>query len=355
MMPDPRRDPRLVAALELLAPGTALRLGIDDIIKGHLGALIVIADRDEMAPLCSGGIQLDAPFSPQMLYELAKMDGAIVVDRELTRILRANVQLMPDASLPTSETGTRHRTAERVSRQTGSVVVAISQERDTVNLYTGGARYQLESIGDLLAKASQGLQTLQNHRAQLDRGADELTLHELRGDVALDDVLVVLQRAELATRMIDEIRRNLVELGLEGRLVGMQLGELSDGVAEERIALVLDYRNADTTALVDEVLERLAALRHADLLALAPLAHALGYDPSEAAPLRPRGYRALARIPALAPDETEAVVAAFPSFDAMMRSTLRELSAVPGLPAARAAEVHQGLRRLHDRVLRPGG
>jgi len=355
MLPDPRRDPRLVAALELLAPGTALRLGIDDIIKGHLGALIVIADRDEMEPICSGGIRLDAPFSPQMLYELAKMDGAIVVDRELTGILRANVQLMPDASLPTSETGTRHRTAERVSRQTGSVVVAISQERDTVNLYTGGSRYQLESIGDLLAKATQGLQTLQNHRAQLDRGADELTLHELRGDVSLDDVLVVLQRAELATRMIDEIRRNLVELGLEGRLVGMQLGELSDGVAEERIALVRDYRNADTTALVDEVLERLAALRHADLLAVAPLAHALGFDPADAGSPQPRGYRALARITALTPDETEAVVAAFPSFDAMIRSTLRELTAVPGLSAARAADVHQGLRRLHDRVLRPGG
>ncbi len=353
---DPRRNPRLIAALKLLAPGSELRAGVNDIIKGHLGALIVIADREEIEPLVSGGLDVDIPFSPQMLYELAKMDGAILLDAGLARILIANVHLMPDAAVPTSETGTRHRTAERVARQTGAIVIAISQERDTVNVYTGGARYQLDSISEVLAKATQGLSTLQNRRTQLDRAADDLTLQELVGDVVIDDVLTVLQRSEMAARMIGEIERNVAELGLDGRLVAMQLSELSDGVLEERIATIRDYRNAETTADDDEVVQRLADLRYSDLVVVRKLAETLGYEAaagSEGA-LRPRGYRALARAADLDHAETAQVIAAFPSFDALMRATLRELEAVDGLAQARAGDVQQGLRRLHDRVLRQG-
>lgn len=351
---DPRRNPRLVTALRLIAPGTELRQAINDIIKGHLGALIVIADRETIDPLVSGGIELNMPFSPQMLYELAKMDGAMIVNADLTEILRANVHLMPDASVQTSETGTRHRTAERVSRQTGAIVVSISQERDTVNLYTGGARYQLDSIGDVLAKATQGLRSLQNHRAQLDRGADDLTMQELRGDVTVGDVLTVLQRAEMAARMIGEIERNVVELGQDGRLVGMLLGELSEGVLEERLATVRDYRNADATDGDEDVLEEIGRLTYSDLVGVNALGRALGYGDTYGLsdPLRPRGYRALAHIGGLTDGEAEGIVAAFPTFDALMRATLRELAEVDGVSAERATDVQQGLRRLHDRVLR---
>ena len=354
MLIDPRRNPRLANALRLLAPGTDLRLGINDIIKGHLGALIVIAARDEISPLISGGIELDVPFSSQMLYELAKMDGAIVLDAELKHIMRANVHLMPDASVATSETGTRHRTAERVARQTGAIVVAISQERDTVNIYTGGSRYQLDSITDVLAKATQGLSTLRNHRAQLDRGADDLTMHELRGDVTIDDVLTVLQRAEMASRMVGEIQRNVDELGLDGRLVSMQLGELSDGVLDERMATIRDYRNQETSNSDEETLERIAGLTYNDLVGIHALGAALGHEDSAVAngSLRPRGYRALAHIPNLTDHEATQIVAAFPTFDALMRATLRELAAIEGVSQSKAADVQQGLRRLHDRLLR---
>ena len=350
---DPRRNPRLITALELLAPGSELRLGIDDIIKGHLGALLVIADRDEIQPLVSGGLELNTAFTPQMLYELAKMDGAILLDADLSHILAANVHLMPDASIPTSETGTRHRTAERVSRQIGVIVVSISQERDTVNVYTGGARYQLESISELLAKATQGLQTLKNHCAQLSRGADDLTLHELRGNVTIGDVLMVLQRSEMAARMIGEVGRNVVELGLEGRLVAMQLGEMSEGVPEERIATIRDYRNRDATDSEQDVLERLRVLTHSDLVAVRPLAEALGYTggASKRGSLRPLGYRALAGIAHLNDADADRIIAAFLSFDALMRATLRELSAVEGIAPVLAADVQQGLRRLQDRML----
>ena len=354
MLLDPRRNPKLAYALRLLAPGTDLRLGINDIIKGHLGALIVIAEPAEIEPLCSGGLALNIPFSSQMLYEVAKMDGAIVVDADLSTILRANVHLMPDAAMPTSETGTRHRTAERVARQTEAIVVAISQERDTVNVYTGGSRYQLDSIGDLLAKATQGLATLQGHRAQLDRGADELTTQELRGDVSLDDVINVLQRAEMAARMIGEIDRNVTELGLDGRLVSMQLAELSEGVVDERLAIVRDYRNPEVTDGNDMVLEQLAALKYGELVELECVARAMGFADGTAAELRPQGYRALAQVATLTDEETEHIIAAFPTYDALMRATLRELQAVDGISTEDAASVQQGLRRLHDRHLRAG-
>lgn len=351
-MLDPRRNPRLIEALQLLAPGSELRLGIDDIIKGHLGALIVIGESAEVAPLCSGGLELDIPFSAAMLYEVAKMDGAIVVERDLSRILRANVHLMPDAAMPTTETGTRHRTAERVARQTAAIVVAISQERDTVNVYTGGSRYQLDPIPELLTKATQGLATLQGHREQLERGADDLTAQELRGSVSLDDVLNVLQRAEMAARMIDEITRNVAELGLDGRLVAMQLAELSEGVVEERRAIIRDYRSDDATGGPDEALERLAALRYSELIDIACVARAMGFAERPAGEPRPRGYRALARVPALTDEDADRIVAAFPDYAALMRATLRELQEVDGLEPGRAGEVQQGLRRLQDRHLR---
>ena len=100
-----------------------------------------------------------------MLYQVAKMDGAIVLNAEATKIAWANVQLMPDPTILSSETGTRHRTAERVSKQTEALVIAISQRRDVVSLYVEGTKYILQDIPAVLAKANQGLATLDKYRA----------------------------------------------------------------------------------------------------------------------------------------------------------------------------------------------
>src|ERR671931_1077710 len=140
---DPRRDAQLLEALARIAPGTELRQAIDDVIRSREGALIVVGDPEALSFLYSGGIRLDQPFTPQLLYELAKMDGAIVVDSKLTKLAYANVQLMPDPTIPSNETGTRHRTAERVAKQTGALVISISQQRETVSLFVGQSRYLL--------------------------------------------------------------------------------------------------------------------------------------------------------------------------------------------------------------------
>ena len=241
MRADPRKDKTLLSALKQVAPGTPLRSGIDDIIRAEHGALIVIGDPNELAFLFSGGMRLDLPLTAQLLYELAKMDGAIVVSRDLQKLVYANVQLMPDASISTSETGTRHRTAERVAKQTDALVVSISQQRETVTVFVGDLRYQLGEISDTLARTNQALGTLETYRTRLDQGLTRLTALEFQSAVVLDDVLIVLQRAEMTTRMAEEIERNCVELGEEGRLIRMQLDELMEDVPREKAAVVYDY------------------------------------------------------------------------------------------------------------------
>src|SRR5881397_430709 len=205
---DPRRDPHLLSALARIAPGTPLRQAIDDVIRSHEGALIVVGDAAELSFLYSGGMRLDQPFTPQFLYELAKMDGAIIVNLTLTKIAYANVQLMPDPTIPSNETGTRHRTAERVAKQTGALVISISQQRETVTIFVGQRRYQLDPIWAVLAKTNQAVGTLQTYRERFEQVLTRLTALEFQNAAVLDDVVVVLQRAEMSTRMAEEIERD---------------------------------------------------------------------------------------------------------------------------------------------------
>ena len=241
-----RQDPRLLRALDMVAPGTPLREGIDNIIHARTGGLIVVAEPDEVSYLFSGGLRLDVDYTPGLLYQVAKMDGAIVMPPSAEKIMWANVQLMPDPTILSMETGTRHRTAERVSKQTKALVIAISQRRDVVSLYVEGIKYILEDIPTVLSKANQGLATLEKYRARLDQVAGRLTALEFAGGVVLYDVLSVLQRAELVTRMATEVERYIIELGAEGRLIEMQLEDSVVGVMAERAALVRDYCAIDS-------------------------------------------------------------------------------------------------------------
>ncbi len=236
-----RQESRIMRALEMVAPGTLLREGIDNIVDARTGALIVIGDVDELGFLFSGGIKLEIDYSPAFLYELAKMDGAIVLSSNATKIAHVNVQLTPDPTILTLETGTRHRTAERVSKQTDAIVIAVSERREVVSLYVDGSKYILEDIPVVLAKANQALATLDKYRSRLDQVSTRLTALEFEGGVTLNDTLTVLQRVELVTRMAVEIERYIVELGTEGRLIEMQLDETMVGVAADKAALVHDY------------------------------------------------------------------------------------------------------------------
>src|ERR671929_342552 len=273
-----RQEPRLVKALEMVAPGTALREGIDNILHARTGGLLVIGEPEELSFLFSGGLKLDVDYTPPLLFQLAKMDGAIVLNANATKIAAANVQLIPDPTILSLETGTRHRTAERVSKQTDALVIAISQRRDVVSLYVDGAKYILEEIPAVLAKANQALATLDKYRSRLDKVTTRLTALEFEGGVTLHDVLTVLQRGELVTRMAVEIERYIVELGSEGRLMEMQLEETMVGVAGDKAALVHDYLADYSEESFALVLDSLARLPHQDVLDFGRLAELLGYD-----------------------------------------------------------------------------
>src|ERR671911_630512 len=277
---DLRRDPILLGAIAQVAPGTELRGGIDDIIRSKEGALIVIGDPDELSFLYSGGMKLDLPFTQQLLYEVAKMDGAIIVNADLSRLAYANVQLMPDPTIASNETGTRHRTAERVAKQTGALVVSISQQRETVTVFIGKRRYQLEKIPDLLAKTNQALATLETYRQRLDQVLTRLTALEFQNAVVLDDVLVVLQRAEMTTRMAEEIERDCVELGSEGRLIRLQLEELFGDVPREKATVVRDYHVSPEREDTEAAVAGLRELSYQELLAFEELAELLGHPRS---------------------------------------------------------------------------
>jgi len=351
---DPRRDPKLLAAIETIAPGTPIRQAVDDVIRSHEGALIVIGDPAELSFLYSGGIRLDAPFRPQLLYELAKMDGAIIVDGAIKRLAWANVQLMPDSTIPSEETGTRHRTAERVAKQTGALVVSVSQQRETVTVFVGPARYQLDPVADVLAKTNQALGTLETYRQRLEQVLTRLTALEFQNAVVLDDVLITLQRAEMTSRMAERIKRDCVELGSEGRLIRLQLEELVGNVPADRDAIVRDYHAVSADAEATLALEGLRALRYQDLLEFDRLVELLGY-PRGSSPLdtsvQPRGYRVLSHIPRVPDMVVRRVVADFGSLDTVVRASQRDLEAVDGVGAVRAREIREGLRRLQEQNL----
>jgi diadenylate cyclase len=282
------------------------------------------------------------------------MDGAIIVDRDVTRIFRAAVHLMPDHTIPSEETGTRHRTAERVAKQTGALVVSVSQQRETVTIFVGSGRYQLDPVADVLAKTNQALGTLDTYRQRLEQVLTRLTALEFQNAVVLDDVLVTLQRAEMTSRMAERIKRDCVELGSEGRLIRLQLEELVGDVPSERDAIVRDYHAVSASAEATLALEGLRALRYQDLLEFDRLVELLGF-PRGQSPLdtsvQPRGYRVLSHIPRVPEPVVRRVVGDFGTLDTVVRASQRDLEAVEGVGAVRAREIREGLRRLQEHNL----
>src|SRR3954454_20376347 len=346
-----RQEPRLVKSLEMVAPGTAMREGIDNIVHARTGGLIITGDPDELSFLFSGGIKLDIDYTPAILYQLAKMDGAIALNGNATKIAWANVQLMPDPTILSSETGTRHRTAERVSKQTDALVIAISQRRDVVSLYIEGTKYILQDIPAVLAKANQGLATLDKYRERLDQVSTRLTVLEFEGGGVLYDALAVLQRAELVTRTAVEVERYIVELGTEGRLIEMQLEETLVGVASQKSALIRDYSVIDTEQNRATVIQSLGRLPPEDVLDFGRLGELLGYDRKLNTldfPVAPRGYRVLGRVPRIPKLVVQKIIQELGGLEEVLAASDADLAAVDDVGPTRAKDIREGLRRLRE-------
>ena len=350
------RDERRWAALAALAPGTTLRDGLERILRGNTGALIVLGDGPAVDEVCSGGFELRVPFSATRLRELAKMDGAIVLDGGAGYIVRAAVHLVPDPTLPTDESGTRHRTAERVGRQTGCPVISVSKSMRIIALYLDGARYVLEDSAAILSRANQALATLERYKHRLDEVSGALTAHEIEDLATARDVTAVAQRLEMVRRIAGEIEGYKVELGTDGRLLALQLDELIAGSDFERQLVVQDYLPAaggSPDDQVDRVLEELERLSPEELLDMATVATVLGLGGSGMLdePVEPRGYRLLAKVPRLPRPVAEQLVAHFGGLHKLLAASVAELQAVDGVAEPQARAVREGLSRLAEVTL----
>ena len=339
-------------ALMMVSPGTELREAIAAIIQSRNGALICIGDPRRLAETSEGGVEIDAELKPQLLYELAKMDGAIILSQDASRIMYANRFIKTDTSIPTDETGTRHRAAERLAKQTGCIVVAVSERRSTVTLYAHDAKQILDSISTLLNKSMQALNTLEKYVRALDQATTDLSTREFEDVVTIFDVCKTVQRCEMGTRIAREIEPYVVELGIEGRLVDMQLQELLIPFEEAQL-VVKDYYREKSGIKYEQALERVAEITADEMLELANISNALGYGgnlKSIDTYLSPRGYRILTQTRRLTPQIIENLVLKFGSLQQIMRAPKEELCTVDGIGEVLAERIRLSLNSLRNQL-----
>ncbi len=350
-------DNKLMDILKVLAPGTIFRDGLENILRAQTGGLIVVSDKDEVLELVNDGFKVNTPLSPARIYELAKMDGAIVLDEKAENILFANAQLIPDPTIKSGETGTRHKTAERVAKQTGELVIAISERRSIITIYKGDSKHILEDIRVVLVKANQAIQTLEKYRSVFDQALTNLSALEFEDLVTVSDVVTVIQRTEMVLKIQREIEKYISELGSEGRLIKMQLEELVSNVEQEGVLLIKDYISEELeeeSSDPEEILESLTDWSSDEILTLNTISKALGYSGSVNTldeSVSPRGYRILRKIPRLPMPVIENLVDHFEDLQSIIRASVDELDDVDGIGEVRAQAIKDGLRRLRDQVL----
>ena len=341
----------MIEALGMIAPGKGLREGLDRILQAKMGALIIVGDGPEVLSICSGGFLLDSEFSPQRLSELAKMDGAIILAADASRIARANVHLVPSPTVATSETGTRHRTAERVARSIDVPVITVSEDRSVIAVYRGEQQRPLVPVERLLARANQALETLEGYRDRLDVVTNALSALEVADMVTVRDVVTVLQRAEMVRRIAEEVDSYNLELGSDSRLVRLQLEEMLAGVEDERRQVLRDYLLPDSAWGPEEALVALSRLSTERLLDLSRVAGVLRIGPVGTdleAPVRPYGYRLLSKIPRLPEPVVQNIIQRYGGLQQVLRASIEDLDTVEGIEVAGAHFVKEGLARLAE-------
>ncbi|MCD6551571.1 DNA integrity scanning diadenylate cyclase DisA [Thermotoga sp.] len=343
----------LIEKIKLISPGTELRKALDDIISANFGALLfLVDDPKKYDDIIQGGFWLNTDFSAEKVYELSKMDGAIVLSEDLTRIYYANVHLVPDPTIPTGETGTRHRTAERLAKQTGKVVIAVSRRRNIISLYYKNYKYVVNQVDFLISKVTQAISTLEKYKDNFNKLLSDLEVLELENRVTLADVVRALMKGIELLRITEETRPYIVELGEEGRLARMQLRELTEDVDDLLILLIMDYSSDET----DEESARDTLMDFITRRDPSPISisRALGYDVQQAPQLddvlvSARGYRLLktaARIPLSIGYN---VVKMFKNLDQISKASVEDLKKVEGIGEKRAKAISESISSLKHR------
>lgn len=351
-MEDFLKNKDVIQALKMISPGSPLRQGLDNVLKAKTGGLIVLATNEEVMKVVDGGFTINSDYSPSYVYELAKMDGAIVISGDIKKILVANAQLIPDYSIHTTETGTRHRTAERVAKQTGAIVIAISQRRNIITVYRGEKKYVLEEISKIFTKANQALQTLEKYKAVLDQAIINLNALEFNDLVTIYDVALVLQKMEMVMRVTNIIEKYVIELGDEGTLVRMQLEELMGTTKIDQKLIFKDYKEQHVD--IADFIKKIKVLSSEELIDLPNMAKLLGYSgfsENMDMEIRPRGYRILNKIHRLPSGIIENLVNYFDNFQDILSASIEDLDDVEGIGEIRATYIKNGLIKMKQLVL----
>ncbi|MCR8850821.1 DNA integrity scanning diadenylate cyclase DisA [Rossellomorea vietnamensis] len=345
------RDKSMSDILQFVAPGAPIRDGIDNVLRANTGGLIVVGYNDKVKSVLDGGFHINCAFSPSYLYELAKMDGAIILNEAGTKIILANAQLAPDVYVPSTETGMRHRTAERVARQTNALVIAISQRRNVITLYQGNFRYALKDISVILTKANQAIQTLEKYKVVLDQSISNLSVLEFEELVTQSDLLQVLHRFEMVLRIKNELLTYLSELGVEGRLIRLQMNELLADIEDEAMLIIRDY-SQERNIKPFELLYKFQELVHSEVLEDNVLLKLLGYHGyvHHDDAIYPRGYRVLNKIPRLPIVIIENLITRFETLPHVVRASVDDLDEVEGIGEVRARKIKEGLKLIKEQT-----
>ena len=350
------KEDNITSVLKLIAPGTPIRNGLENILRAKTGALLLITDNNEVIKeIVDGGFVINEEYTSSKLYELAKMDGAIVLSGDLKKILYANAQLIPEREIPTTETGTRHRTAERTAKQTGELVISISQRRNIITVFKGNNRYILEDTDVVLNKANQGVQTLERYKKVFDNKLNTLNEYEFNDIVTLENVVIAIQRAEMVMRIAEEIQGQIYELGSDGRLVKMQLEEMIAGIEKEELLIVKDYLVPTKKKRTPEtVLDEISELQYEDLTKESNIAKLLGFenfDNYDEVAVYTRGYRILNKIPRMPSNIVENLISSFKSFQHILAADIESLDEVDGIGEVRARTIKQSLKRMQEQFV----
>lgn len=348
------RDEIITEILKLIAPGTKIREGLENILKAKTGGLIVIGDTKEVLEIVDGGFNLNVDYTSSRLYELAKMDGAIILSEDLKKILYANAQLIPSPSISTNETGTRHRTAERTAKQTGKIVISVSQRRNVITIFKGELRYVLQDSSRVITKANQALQTAEKYKKVFDDKLNLLNEYEFNDIVTLQNVIVCIQRAEMVLKVADEVKMAIYELGEQGRLFQMQLDELLGNIEEEESLIIKDYLVYKRKKTGEKALEQIRSMDHEELMNSQLMAKVLGYDDfdnSEEVNVFTRGYRILNKIPRMPSNIVENLVSSFKSFQYIIQADIPALDDVEGIGEIRAKAIKRSLKRMQEQFI----
>ncbi len=347
--------------LKFIAPGTSMRDAIDNIMKADKGALLFFVQDPQSyveEGIIQGGFELNCLFNSNKLYELAKMDGAIIISEDLKTIWYANVQLAVDNSIPTNETGTRHRTAERIAMQTGKLVVAVSQRRKVITLYRGNWKYMVNDVSLVVLQINQSLRLMERYRMNFDNALSAIDLKEMEMRVTLFDVFEIVDRAIKMILLSQELSFYIAELGNMGTFIKMHFDELLNGVEDNLKLLIMDYANEETigedhdpSSIVKSLLFGKMEENNLDPISFAG---EIGYDIEEyqifEMTLKPRGYRVLRSIPRIPITIAHDVIRRFGNLYSLLNASFEDLMSVDGVAEKRATIIMSGISSLKNRA-----